>query len=281
MYKFDNFFLVTGVTILILCVFVALFPGVFSPYGLKESFDPFLSPDRSHILGTNDMGYDIFTELVHSARISLGIGLLSAVVTVLIGTIIGALAGYLKNISGEIFTGIIDVFLLIPVLPLLMVLAAYTGPNTLNIIVIISLLGWCSTARAVRSKVMQVREMMFIEALASLGIGKIRIMLKHIISNVSEVIWAKFVVSVAWAMLSEASLSFMGLGDPNRVTWGGMMHFAFKRGGFMKDMYSWYVTPGLCIAFCAMAFVFIGMYMEKRASGENGNDLFESGEYKY
>jgi peptide/nickel transport system permease protein len=259
-----SLFLALSALLLVTFLAASLWPGLLASRDPRMTFEPYLPPSPDHLLGTNDVGYDIFAELIAAARVSLAIGVLSAVAAVVIGTIVGTLAGYSRGLLGSALTGLIDIVLLIPMLPLLITLAAYLGPSVWGIVLLISALGWCSTARAVRARVMQLREMPFVEALAALGIGPGRIIVGHIVPNVSEVVAAKFVLAVAWAMLSEASLSFMGLGDPDAITWGGMMHFAFHRGGFIRELYHWLIPPGLCIALCALAFVFIGLYLERR-----------------
>ena len=257
-----------GVACLLLFTIVSLLAGWIAPHSLTESFMPFSPPSWSHPLGTNDMGFDIFSELLHSGRISLTIGIIAALVSSLIGVLIGMLSGYLKGLFGELMVGMIDLFLLIPTLPLMIILASQLGPSIWNIVFVISILGWCSTARAVRAKTLQLREQDFVTALVALDIPTWRIILLHLFPNVLDIVSAKFVVSVAGAMLVETSLSFLGLGDPSAISWGSMMHFAFKRGGFANGMWTWYLPPGLCVAACAVSFILIGMSLERRDSGK-------------
>lgn len=257
-----------GVACLLLFTIVSLLAGWIAPHSLTESFVPFSPPSWGHPLGTNDMGFDIFSELLHSGRISLTIGIIAALVSSLIGVLIGMLSGYLKGIFGELMVGMIDLFLLIPTLPLMIILASQLGPSIWNIVFVISILGWCSTARAVRAKTLQLREQDFVTALVALDIPTWRIILMHLFPNVLDVVSAKFVVSVAGAMLVETSLSFLGLGDPSAISWGSMMHFAFKRGGFANGMWTWYLPPGLCVAACAVSFILIGMSLEGRNNGK-------------
>ncbi len=257
-----------GVACLLLFTIVSLLAEWIAPYSLAESFMPFSPASWSHPLGTNDMGFDIFSELLHSGRISLTIGIIAALVSSLIGVLIGMLSGYLKGLFGELMVGMIDLFLLIPTLPLMIILASQLGPSIWNIVFVISILGWCSTARAVRAKTLQLREQDFVTALVALDIPTWRIILLHLFPNVLDIVSAKFVVSVAGAMLVETSLSFLGLGDPSAISWGSMMHFAFKRGGFANGMWTWYLPPGLCVAACAVSFILIGMSLERRDSGK-------------
>jgi peptide/nickel transport system permease protein len=244
------------------------------PYQPGESDLPYLPITDKHPLGTNDMGYDIFSEWICAGRYSITIGILAALMSVIIGGGIGILAGYFRGLWGEFFTGIIDVFLLIPMLPLMVVLAAYLGQGWSNIVLAISLLGWCSTARAVRAKVLQLREALFVEALKVLGISSGRILVSHMAPHVMEIISAKFILTVAYAMLSEAALSFIGLGDPSAVSWGTMVHYAFQRGGFASGMWYWYLPPGLSIGFCALGFMLIGMHFESSSRTPTGYAWF-------
>ncbi|MFZ5898304.1 MAG: ABC transporter permease [Bacillota bacterium] len=260
-----------GAFVLVIFGLTALFADSLAPHALNVSFTPYLPPSAHHLLGTNDMGYDIFSELLHAARLSLAVGVLAALMSIVVGVAVGLLSGYYKGFWGETLSGLIDVFLLIPVLPLMVILAAYLGASFWNVILVIGLLSWCSTARVVRARVLQLREMPYIEALVALGIPDRVIILKHVLPNTAEVIVAKFVLAVAAAMLSEASLSFLGLGDPSRVSWGGMVHFAFTRGGFVNGMWYWYLPPGLCIAACTVAFTLLGMCFERCQERERMN----------
>ncbi len=233
-----------------------------APYNSLKQDLPYLLPDSQHFLGTNDMGYDIFTEWVNAGRITLSIGVLAALISVAIGGAIGILSGYCSGLWHQFLAGLIDVFLLIPMLPLMVVLTAYLGPGWWSIVFAISLLGWCATARTVRAKVLQLREALFIEALIVLGINRRRILVSHMVPHVMDIISAKFILAVANAMLSEAALSFIGLGDPSTVSWGTMIYFAFHRGGFAKGMWYWYLPPGLSIGLCALGFMLLGIYFE-------------------
>ncbi|MDD2835107.1 MAG: ABC transporter permease [Methanothrix sp.] len=132
-----------------------------------------------------------------------------------------------------------------------------------NIVLVVGLLWWCSTTRVVHSRVLQLRDMPFVEAARALGGGDRYIIFHHILINCKEVIYAKFALAVASAMLTEASLSFLGLGDPLNISWGEMIHFAFSRGGFSNDMWWWYLPPGLMICACVLGFVMIAMQPER------------------
>lgn len=241
------------------------------PHDFRDA--PFLSPSWPHPLGTDDMGRDILTGLMTAGRMSLLIGVSAACAAVVTGTAVGLAAGYARGLAGEFFTGAIDAVLLVPVLPLLVILAAYLGPNSFNIIIVIACIGWCATARAIRAKTLQLREAPFVEALKGLGFSKTRIVFRHLLPNVTEIVSAKFVLSVASAMISEASLGFLGLGDPYRPSWGKMVHDAFQRGGFAGGFWNWYLPPGLCITLCTMGFVLLGFYWEQKDAAERPGEM--------
>jgi peptide/nickel transport system permease protein len=257
-------FLWAGIGILLLFTVAGIWAGMLNPAVVKHRGLAYLPPSWSHPLGTDDMGYDLLISLCTAGRISLLIGIGAAGIAVFLGTVIGLLAGFLRKPWANLLTGFIDSVLLIPMLPFMILLAAYLGQHILNVILAIALIGWCSTARAVRSRVMQLREMPFVEALTSLGLKDRRIIFCHLLPNIVEIISAKFVLSVAGAMLSESALSFLGLGDPVRLSWGKMVHDAFERGGFAGGLWNWYLPPGLCITLCTLGFVFLGLYGEQQ-----------------
>jgi peptide/nickel transport system permease protein len=263
---------ILGLGIMLVFFAFALFPEAIAPYDPKDMSRPWLPPSAEHPLGANDMGYDIFSETVHAAFPTLTVGLAAAFISLLIGTGTGILAGYLRGWKGEALGGLINLFLLIPMLPMAIVVAAYLGPGTGNMILTIALLGWCPTARTVRVRTVQLKQTAFVESLLILGIPRRRIMLGHILPNLSEVILARYILSVASCMMTEASLSFIGLGDPIRVTWGSMVNLAYRNGGFSRGALNWFLAPGLCISLCVLAFYGVNYYFEKRGSQVDGGD---------
>lgn len=264
-----------GFLLLLALALTALLAPLLAPYSPAERFTPFMTPSVSHPLGCDDIGHDILTQLIFASRVSLLVGVAAAITAAGLGAAVGILAGYCRGWLAHCLNGLIDIVLLIPVLPLMIALAAYLGPSLGNIIIIIGLLGWCSTARVVQARVLQLRDSPFIETLRALGIPEHQIILKHIAPNVMEVIAAKFILAVAQAMLSEASLSFIGLGDPLSLSWGGILYYAFHRGGFVNNLWHWYLTPGLCIALATLSFTLLGFYLEKSARENNYQPLAE------
>lgn len=263
-----------GLLLLALFLLLAVFAPLIAPFDPWEPGRPFLPPSGTHPFGTNDIGQDIFSELIYSTRISLFVGFFAAFVSVAIGTLVGLFSGYLRGAADEVLMGTTDIVLIIPALPLMIILAAHTSPSIWNIIIVIGALWWTSTARVVRSRVLQLREMPFVEAARSLGAGDGYIVFKHILPNTLQVILAKFILAVAGAMLTEASLSFLGLGDPLQKSWGMMLNHAFSRGGFINGYWWWYLPPGICISLAVLSFVLIGFGLEEQDREEmNANRL--------
>lgn len=256
--------LVLGLALFAMFALFAIIPQHIAPYAPTYSFTPFLECSSEHILGTNNLGYDVFSQLVYATRSTLTVGLLAAVISLGIGTVIGLLAGYLSGIVGDGINGIINFFLLIPMLPLALVIAAYLGAGQMNIILIIALTGWCGTARAVRAKTMSLRQMPFVEIMKGLGYSRTRILFRHILPNIADVALARYISTVASCILLEATLSFLGLGDVTNITWGLMINYAYKFGGLARGAYNWLLAPGVCIMLIELAFYFINNFAEHR-----------------
>jgi peptide/nickel transport system permease protein len=254
-----------GAVIIFIFVAASIFAPFLAPYQPEESFNIFTRPSSDHFLGTNDVGKDILSELIYAGRVSLTVGLLGGLLSSGIGTLIGILAGYYRNVFAEFLGGLIDVFLLIPRIPLLIVLGAYLGTSIWNIILIIGFLTWGSVARVIWARAAQIKEMHYIEGAQAIGCSDRRIIFIHIIPNLWEIFKSKFVLSVAGAMLAEASLSFLGLGDPRFLSWGIMLHYSFHRGGFAMGLWNWFIPPGICIALSVYALFLLGEKKTKKS----------------
>jgi peptide/nickel transport system permease protein len=210
------------------------------------------------------MGHDILSELIYGSRASLFVGFGAAILATIIGTIVGLISGYFRGMADEILMAITDIFLMIPQIPLIIVLSAFLRPSFHLTAIIMGLLWWTSTARVVRSKTLQVREMGYVEAARSLGFSDSHIILTDILPNILYVIMPKFLLAVASAMIAEASISFLGLGDITAKSWGMMINFAFNRGGFINGYWWWYLTPGLCITLFVFCVVLMGNAFEEQ-----------------
>ena len=213
-------------------------------------------PSLDHPMGTDDLGRDLFTRVLYGGRVSLLIGVLSALLGTGIGATVGALAGYYGRFVDNVLMRVTDVAYAIPTLPLLIVLASYTQATAVSMAVIIGLLSWMTTARVVRSEVLSIREMAYVEAARSLGARNARIIGRHVLPNAMGPIVVGATLAVGNAIVLESSLSFLGLGvQPPTPTWGNMLMDAQAT---MATKPWLTVFPGLAILLVVLAVNFIG-----------------------
>ncbi|MDH5461646.1 MAG: ABC transporter permease [Candidatus Bathyarchaeota archaeon] len=210
------------------------------------------------LLGTDSIGRDIVSQLVYGTRISLAVGLFAAVISTSLGIFIGIVAGYFGGLVDETLMRIVDILLCLPVLPLLLGLMVIYGTSVWYLVILIAIFGWQGLSRIIRSRVLSLKEMPFVECARAAGGSKFYIMLKHMVPNVLPVALASMILSVPAAILTEAAISFIGLGDPSAPTWGRMLHYANSRGGFFALAWWWIIPPGLAITILTLCFVFIG-----------------------
>ena len=176
----------------------------------------------------------------------------------LIGALVGLVAGYFGSWTDTVLMRLTDIFLVLPWLPLMLVLAALLGPSIWNIIFVIGLTGWAGTARLIRAQTLTIKERQFIERAKSQGAGNRHIILHHLLPNVFPLIFANTILVTAVSILSETTLSFLGMGDSTRPSWGMMMHFAFESGATSSGAYWYNLPPGLCVLLLVMGFTFMG-----------------------
>jgi ABC-type dipeptide/oligopeptide/nickel transport system permease subunit len=246
-------------------VFMAIFANWLAPYDPTElTGKPFEEPSPAHWLGTNDIGQDIFSELIYGARVSLIIGVLAAAIALVIGTTVGLLAGYHQGPLGAGLMRVVDVVLVIPFLPLMVLLAAYLGQNIWNLIIVIGLLIWARPARVIRSQVLSLNERDYVLASRVIGAKDNRILLRCILPGVLSLALAQFVLAASATILLEASLSFLGLGDPTQKSWGTILFYAQARNAFLTGAWMWWVLPtGLMITLTVVGFALVGFAMEE------------------
>ena len=211
------------------------------------------------LLGTDDEGSDIFTQLIYGARLSLIVGLVATFIGIGLGLVVGLLAGYLGKIVDEVLMRFTDMILVIPSLPLLIVIVAVLGPSLFNIILVLGFLGWMGFARIIRAQVLSLRERPFIEAAKASGAGTGYILTKHIFSNIVSLTYVNLALAVPSAIVGEAALSFLGLGDSTVVTWGRMLELAREGGGTVANLtWWWIIPPGIAIAAISLSFILLG-----------------------
>lgn len=249
-----------GIGILLLFMVIAVFAPVIAPYNPKEiNFMPWEKPSLKHLLGVNSYGQDIFSQMVYGTRVTLSVGILAGLLTSFIGVFVGLLAGYKGGRTGEILMRIVDVFLVVPTLAFMIVLAAFLpGMGILNLIIIIGALSWLWMARSIRSQTLSEAKREYVDAAKAQGMGSLEIMFKEILPNIIPVVTANMVMVITAAMLTEATLSFLGLGDPSLVSWGQMLSISFDNNAIIYNAWWWMLPPGFCIATLGFSFMLIG-----------------------
>lgn len=215
-------------------------------------------PSAAHPLGTDELGRDVWRQFLAASRVSLVVGLTATVISSLIGAAIGISAGYFTGKVDTVLMGVTDFFLVVPTMPLMIAMGAIFGQNLLVIIAIIGLLSWPRTARIVRSQTLALRERVFVIRARSLGASHWRIIRVHLIPHTRPMLVANTILVVAGAILAEATLAFIGLGDPDRVSWGSMLHFAFASGAVGRGAWWYFLPPGLGILAVVLAFTLMG-----------------------
>jgi peptide/nickel transport system permease protein len=256
-----------GAAMLAIALFVAVFAPFLAPYDPYASvrvtiLDIYQSPSAVHWLGTDDGGKDVFSSLLHGARVSLLVGFAAAAMALVIGGVVGIVAGYRGGWLGSLLMRITDFFLVIPDLALQIVLVAIIGPSLGTIIFVIGILGWTTTARLVRSQALSVRERKYVMRARAIGAGDVHILRRHILPAVLPLMLANMVLVISLAILSESTLAFLGLGDPTVISWGQMLNYAFGRGAVSAGAWWALIPPGLAIVWVVLGTTLLGTALE-------------------
>jgi ABC-type dipeptide/oligopeptide/nickel transport system permease subunit len=215
------------------------------------------------LLGSDSYGKDVLTQVLYGAQISLIIGSLAAILATSLELVFGVTSGYLGGLVDEVTMRAVDVLLCLPTLPLLLALSAYFRPNVYFIVLIIAIFGWQGGARVIRSRVLTIREMPFVESARSSGASDSYLIFRHLIPNVFPIAIASMILAVPAAVLTEAGLSFLGFGDPLAPTWGKMLNEARDSGAFTQLAWHYILPPGLAITILCVAFVFVGHALDE------------------
>ncbi|MCI0550400.1 MAG: ABC transporter permease [Anaerolineae bacterium] len=257
-----------GMILLTLLLTLAVIPNIIAPYDSTERVAlPLQKPNEENILGTNDLGQDLFSELIAGTRASLFTGLIVSFISVLFGVLVGLISGYLGGWADSLLMRLTDLILVLPFLPLVILLSVYLGPSQRNVIIVLALFFWAGPARLIRAQVLHLREDTYIEAARALGANSLQIMTGHLWSGVRPLVLAQIVLVASASILAESSLSFLGLGDPSGKSWGTMLYFARASGAFLSDAWKWWVLPtGLMITLTVLSLGLIGYSLEQRIS---------------
>ncbi len=246
-----------GLVLFALVLLVVLFAPQLAPFDPYDLGDDLLVPPGTagHLLGTTNMGQDILSMLIYGSRASLAIGIVAAAISGVIGTLVGAVAGFYGGKLDKVISEVINVFLMIPSFFLVLIIVAMFGSSMVNVMFVIGLTSWPSNARMMRVQAMSIKERTFVKSAVAMGESKRQILFKYIIPNGLFPVIANTTMGVAKAILTEASLSFLGLGDPNVVSWGQMI---FDGKQYLTSGWWMSTFAGLCIMLIVMIFYLIG-----------------------
>ena len=264
---FSDFSLIAKISIIFILflIIVSVFAPFFSPYPPdKESGSTLAPPNKEHIFGTDDLGYDIWSQIVYGARVSLIVGFGTAFISAFGGGIIGILAGYAGGLIDKIIMRIVDIMVVMPELPMIIVLSAFFGPSLLNIILVITLFSWVRPARIVRSQVLMLKEMEYIKSAESYGAGAFYLIKKHFFPKVFPLLAVNIIKISGRAIVMEAGLSFLGLGDPTSKSWGLILNHALNfQGIYYTPFWKWWIIfPWLVLSGLIVSLAFLNRELE-------------------
>lgn len=254
-----------GATILALSAATALFGPLLVPYAPDAySGSPLEAPNALHLLGTNDVGQDLLSALVHGSRVSMIVALVAGAAGLTIALLIGLTAGALRGPADAVLMRLVDVFMAIPHLPLMILLAAFLGPGLVNVIVVIVAVAWVRPARLIRSQTLTVRSRGYVHSARLFGGGWPYLIRRHLLPALAPIAAAAFVNLASRAVIMEAALAFLGIGDPTTQSWGMMMRHALNyRGIYLTPAWIWWlVPPGICLSILIAGLAMMGTTVE-------------------
>jgi peptide/nickel transport system permease protein len=255
-----------GLGVLVFFILVAACaPLLASSSGLDvtKASGKLLSPPYSgYPLGTDEKGRSILTLAIWGAQISLLIGFLASLVAMVIGTLVGIASGHFTGFVGGLLNRLTEWFLVVPFLPLAIVLASILGHSFWVIILVIGITSWAYTARLIRAQTLSIEARPYLERARALGAGHWHQMTRHVLPNVMPLVFANTTLTVAVSILSETTLSFLGLGDPFHVSWGTMLESAFDQGAITNGAWWYLFPPGIAIILVVLAFTLVGRALE-------------------
>src|SRR5215467_3908057 len=257
-----------GVLLMLVFVVLAIFPGQIAPYnGQAEIFQPALPPSWHHLLGTTAYGQDIFSQVVWGTRLSLVIALAVGALATVLAVLVGVSAGYLGGATDGFLSLVTDVILVLPIFPLIIVIAAYEkNAGLLTLVVVLGVLGWSYGARQLRSQTLSLRRRDFLESARVRGERTSYVILHEILPTMTSLIVAIFLGSAIYAVLTAAGLQFIGLGDPNSQSWGTMLYWAQSNDALLAGMPLWAIAPGVCIALLGASFALLNYAFDEISS---------------
>lgn len=266
---------VAGLIILVFFLQLAVFAPLWAPYNpdpiLRPTGDPdedrlggrLAPPNATFLFGTDNQRRDVLSRVIFGSRISLAVGFAASAVSMGLGTLIGLVAGFWGGWRDELIMRITDVFLSLPFLVFAIIVAAILGQiNLWQIVIVIGITFWAGTARLVRSQVLSLKERQFVERSKALGSGDLHLVARHIFPNVVPIIFAEAILTIALAILTESTLSFLGLGPQDQLTWGRLLEDAFNFQALESDNPWFMFMPGLCLVTVIVGFTFTGYALD-------------------
>jgi peptide/nickel transport system permease protein len=240
-------------------VFLSVFGPWLAPYNPADtSFAPMLAPSARHLLGTTQSGADVFSQLVAGTRVSVVVSLTVGAIATFLAMLVGVTAGYVGGWVDDVLSFLTNVFLVLPGLPLLIVLASYApGAGMSLLVLIVGFTGWPWGARTMRAQVSTLRARDFVVAARLAGDGLVRILAREIVPNMLSLVMANFLGASTAGLLAAVGLEFLGFGNPNQVSWGSMLYWAQNSSALLQGQWAWILAPGLCIALLGMSLVLI------------------------
>lgn len=252
---------VLGLIIVCFLVLAVILIPIFmklDPYTTDRAVGFNKAPCSGHPLGTDDVGRDLFARLLYGGRISLFVGIMSTIISVLIGIPLGLIAGYFRGIAETVIMRVADAFMSFPTMVLILVLVAVFGPSILTVTVVIGVLGWTAIAKLIYGNVLSIREREYIQATKAIGTSTPKILLSEVLPNAIPPVWANISFRVAGAILTESSLSFLGMGvQTPQASWGNIIFAAQNLLVLTARPWVWF-PPGICIILVVVGFNFIG-----------------------
>ena len=256
---------VTGLSIVGLFVFLAIVGPSLSPYDPSTNSSAVLQgPTGAHLLGTTELGQDVLSQLLTGTRSSIVTAILAALIATVLSVIVGVASGYLAGAGGELLSSISNVFLVIPALPLVIVLAGYLhGGGSVQVAVVIAVTGWAFGARVLRAQTLSLRQRDFVSAARAIGERPFRIIVMEIVPQELPIIASGFLLTIIFAILTQASLAFLGLVNISQWSWGTMLYWTQSAQAFTEGAWWWFVPPGLCIALLGMGLALLNFSIDE------------------
>jgi peptide/nickel transport system permease protein len=253
----------TGLLLLLALILIAIFAPLLAPYNPNTQVGaPFAPPSAKHLLGLDDGGYDVTSLLMYGLRVSLLVGVAATAIATGVGTVVGVVAGYFGGLTDGILMRTTDYFLVVPLLPLMIVVADLWGASLLHIIIVIGVLSWTMTAIVIRAQARALRERTFIRRATAIGASHARVIIRHLLPQVMPLVVANTVLNISYAIFTETALSFLGLGDPTQVSLGTMIEHAFLRAAISAGAWWAVIPPGALVVLVVVASSLLGRTIE-------------------